>query len=136
MSYKLYLEDREARTLANCASYMCQRIGNLASIYLEDGWIIARNFDEFVATVKLHGIPSFVSYDHDLADEHYQQHEAMNDDERYAKLYDTFAEKTGLDCAKWLKKYCEQSGVQHPKYVIHSMNPSGKRNIESELNNR
>ena len=53
--------------------------------------------------------------------------------EQYGKLYSSFKEKTGNDCAKWLSEYCVKNVVPLPDYYVHSMNPVGKENILSTL---
>jgi hypothetical protein len=44
-------------------------------------------------------------------------------------------EKTGLDCARFLVKYCEEKGEGIPEYLVHSANPVGKENIQKFLEN-
>ena len=87
---------------------------------------LVRNYQEFVDLITLRGIPKFVCYDHDLSDCHYG--DGLND---RGINYDSYTEKTGYDCAKWLVDYCMKNGVKHPSYVVHSMNPVGKQNIIS-----
>ena len=89
-------------------------------------YTIARNYNEFVDLITLRGIPRFVSYDHDLADSHYGH--GLRGDQI---PYDSYKEKTGYDCAKWLVNECMIKGVKHPPYIVHSMNPVGKQNIIS-----
>jgi len=89
-------------------------------------WTIVRNFNEFKTIILKRGIPSFVAYDHDLSDMHYG-HGLRGD-----KIpYEQYSEKTGYDCAKWLIAHCMDKKVNHPPYVVHSMNPIGKQNIIS-----
>ena len=87
---------------------------------------VVRNYQEFVDLITLRGIPKFVTYDHDLSDDHYG-HGLRGDN----IPYDRYAEKTGYDCAKWLVNECMIKGVKHPPYIVHSMNPVGKQNIIS-----
>lgn len=87
---------------------------------------VVRNYQEFVDLITLRGLPKFVTYDHDLSDDHYG-HGLRGDN----IPYDQYAEKTGYDCAKWLVDYCMKKGVKHPPYQVHSMNPIGKKNIIS-----
>jgi len=87
---------------------------------------LVRNYQEFVDLITLRGLPKFVCYDHDLSDCHYG--DGLND---RCIDYDSYTEKTGYDCAKWLVDYCMKNGVKHPPYVVHSMNPVGKKNIIS-----
>jgi hypothetical protein len=89
---------------------------------------VVRNYKEFVDLISLRGLPKFVCYDHDLADCHYGH--GLNND----KIpYDSYEEKTGYDAAKWLVNYCMECGIKHPPYIVHSMNPIGKKNIESYI---
>ncbi len=124
---KLFLDD--VRVPKDCLGYMHLRIGAENPIYLEE-WVIARNYDEFVQIVK-DNFPniSHVSFDHDLADEHYDL-DAMSDIEKYNELYSNFKEKTGVDCAEFLKKYYKDNNTPLPeKMYVHSMNPVGMYNI-------
>ena len=114
--YKLFLDD--LRNPIDAYFYMH------APIYNEEGWTIVRNYAEFVDMITSQGIPEIVSFDHDLADEHY----GMQDHIEYGML----AEKTGYHCAQWLINYCIDHNKNIPKYVlIHTMNPVGRQNIES-----
>ena len=90
---------------------------------------LVRNYKEFVDLITLRGLPKFVCYDHDLADCHYGH--GLNNDEI---PYGEYKERTGYDCAKWLVNYCMERGIKHPHYVVHSMNPVGKQNIEAYIN--
>src|SRR5690606_9779053 len=101
----------------------------LRELYRKEKWEIVRNYDEFVDWIRENGIPKMISFDHDLADEHY--HPAMNvSDEDYNVLYDEFVERTGYDCAKWLIQYCQDNYLDLPEKVIcHSMNSVGRNNI-------
>lgn len=100
-----------------------------ANIPADQHYSLVRNYKEFVDLITLRGLPKFVCYDHDLADIHYG-HGLNNDD----IPYDSYKEKTGYDCAKWLVNYCVGKNIKHPSYVVHSMNPIGKSNIESYIN--
>lgn len=102
---------------------------------------VVRNFDEFVCSIETHGVPKFVSFDHDLADEHYavmlKEVEAkftlfVNDDQGGLNVsFDYGKEKTGYDCAKWLVEYCQDNSINFPDYQVHSMNPVGSERIRS-----
>ena len=61
-------------------------------------WDIVRNYTQFVMYIEKNGLPKLVSFDHDLDDE--QMYACINGVEYKGK------EKTGLDCAKFLIKYC------------------------------
>ena len=106
-------------------------------------WEIVRSYAEFVNYIRQRGVPKFMSFDHDLADEH-QLHYVNN--LQYFKDtgipytisaadYEGFQDKTGMDCAKWLVDYCLDNDVQMPHYTVHSANPAGAENILGLLNN-
>ena len=89
-------------------------------------WVVVKNYKSFRETIWNMGIPKFITYDHDLADCHYGH--GLKGDEI---LYDSYDEKTGYECAKFLVNECNKLGVKHPPYIVHSMNPIGKQNIIS-----
>ncbi|SIS48055.1 hypothetical protein SAMN05421639_106165 [Chryseobacterium shigense] len=93
-------------------------------IFLRKDWHIVRNYEQFVNRIMEKGLPEFISFDHDLADVHYLKPNA-----------DEYTEKTGYYCAKWLVEYCMDNYLGLPKFYCHSMNPVGKKNILSLLEN-
>lgn len=124
MSYKLFLDDIR---LPEQVKWVELPLGP---------WIIVRNYDEFVKHIIKNGLPSYIAFDHDLADEHYRP-SMYNKDGHYTNYYTdgTFKEKTGYDCAKWLIEYCMNNNRIFPEYEVHSMNPIGKINIRSIVEN-
>jgi hypothetical protein len=95
-------------------------------------WIIARNYADFVTIILSKGLPEFIAFDHDLSDEHYYPITILGINDI---PYISYKEKTGFDCAKWLVDFCIMNNKKLPKYVVHSMNPIGKENIEKYLEN-
>lgn len=89
-------------------------------------WVIVRSYEEFRTYIKKNGVPNRVSFDHDLADAHYQAMVTGSND--YGP------EKTGYDAAKWLVFHV---GARYPfpEYTVHSMNPIGRENIISFIEN-
>ena len=124
-------------TIVNCpprirlpVNYYMKEMKQKIKLYLDDvrnpkseGWTVVRNHDDFVNHITEHGLPEEISFDHDLAEVHY--------DPITWKQGFTYHEKTGYDCAKWLVNECMIKGVKHPPYIVHSMNPVGKQNIIS-----
>jgi hypothetical protein len=97
------------------------------------GWKVVRSYNEFIKAIEENGLPTMVSFDHDLADEHYDPD--LHGSETYNELYDSFVEKTGYDCAKWLIDYCAENKLALPETIlVHSMNPAGTLNIKSIFN--
>ena len=101
-------------------------------IYWEEGWDIVKNYVEFCNWIKKNGLPDIVSFDHDLADIHYEVDFNDWNDNTSEQLG---VEETGLDCAKWLVTYCLDKNLKLPTYYVHSANPVGKKNIQSYLDN-
>jgi len=117
--YKLFLDD--VRTPFNCSKYMHTKLGPDNLIYLEDDWVIVRNFDDFKIAVRTYGIPNIVSFDHDLAD-------MMYDPETHTESF-TYKEQDGSVCAKWLMEFCEEHEKYPDKIWIHSANVWGRKRI-------
>jgi len=115
MSYNLFLDDIRR---PEDTGYM------KLPIYEMVEWIIVRNYYAFQTIIENKGIPDIISFDHDLAIEHYKEQNFDYTDPEY--------EKTGYHCAKWLIDYCMDSEKELPKKIIvHSMNPYGSKNIKS-----
>lgn len=79
-------------------------------------WIVVRSTAEAVAYVERHGMPAFISFDHDLGEN----------------------VPTGFDFAKWLVNRHLDEIEAFPssfKYEVHSANPPGAANIRGLLEN-
>ena len=126
---KLFLDD--IRDPKDCVSYMYKRIGKLNPIYLED-WSIVRNFNHFKSFIEenINEI-THISFDHDLADSHYTPKEYWDNYEESKKYQEslTHTEKTGYECAVWMKTFYEENNVNLPIMFVHSMNPVGTDKI-------
>lgn len=103
-------------------------------------WV--KSYDEFATWITKNGLPDVVSFDHDLADEHYADYAELTDDpylpedqQKTTLDYDSYTEKTGMDCAKLLVDYCYSNRLNLPRWTVHSQNTVGKQNIESYLSN-
>lgn len=98
-------------------------------------WNVVRNYDEFKAWIDANGMPDYVSFDHDLADEHIQDYFAYQANGIAAINYNDFKEKTGMDCARYMIEYAMENKVSLPHLVgVHSHNPLGSLNIQSLVN--
>lgn len=87
----------------------------------DSSWSVVRSYDEFVKFVLDNGVPDVVSFDHDLAIDHYPFFEQSP---THTIPYDSYTEKTGYHAAQWLV------GQGYPKIVIvHTQNPVGAMNI-------
>jgi hypothetical protein len=138
MGYHLFLDDE--RNLSDVTWVVLPS-------KITNNWVVVRNYDEFVKTVTSFGTPDYVTFDHDLADEHYkvmvqevmhsQKHTQFIDDEHGGLnvTFDYGSEKTGYDCCKWLVEFCEDRQVKFPEFEVHSLNPVGRERIRSYIEN-
>lgn len=81
---------------------------------VDNRWVIARNVDDAIWYVTNYGMPSFISFDHDLGP----------------------FKQSGMDLAKWLVEYIMDNDVNidNFEFYVHSQNPIGAENIRSLLN--
>ena len=109
MRYKLYLDD-------------------IRYPDLHPDWRIARNFHDAVWYCKNYGRPYHISFDHDLAFEHY-----INDQSPMGRP----REFTGYDFAKWFCQWIMDNNVSLKgfTYAVHSANPVGAENIRNYMEN-
>ncbi len=121
---KIFLDD--VRVPENCLGYMHTRIGKLNPIYQEE-WVVVRDYLQFVQAIKDHapGI-SHVSFDHDLE---YLIQEGTKEEDAWYLAKENPDDKTGYDCAIWLKDYYKANRFPLPVLFCHSMNPVGLERI-------
>lgn len=99
-------------------------------------WVVVRSHAEFTAHIKAHGVPDFISFDHDLADEHIQDYyDQVKSYGFQTPSYHNFKEQTGLTSAMWLIEYCIENEVAPKQCAVHSHNPIGAKNIQECINN-
>jgi hypothetical protein len=120
MNKKLFLDD--VRQVRDACYYMPN-----PRVYWDEGWDIVRDYNEFVGYIEKNGLPDLISFDHDLADEHYT--------EPWNVVNHPYKEKTGFECAKWLVEYCLDNSLKLPEFLVHSANPVGADNIKRYLEN-
>lgn len=131
---QLFLDDM--RKPVDCVMYT----GN--AIYAVTQWEVVKNFEEFKEAIdnslSTGDLYQSISFDHDLADEHYVPAKYWNnydESEKYQKEKETeYKEKTGYDCILYMIEQYEKYGVTMPQRLYcHSMNPVGKTKIVSEI---
>jgi hypothetical protein len=111
-------------------------------VYLDDvrtpvdpGWIVVRNYEEFVQKVQDLGMENIelISLDHDLGPSAMQEWHS-NVYYNYTLDYNNITEKTGMDCTKWLiNKWLDGKPVVD--VVVHSANAVGSANMMGMINN-
>ena len=100
-------------------------------------WQVVRNYNEFVAHIRLNGLENYevISLDHDLGREAMQEY-YDNVHPNYILNYDNIVnEKTGYDAAKWLVAESMRTNIPLPAVYVHSANPIGSANIMGYINN-
>lgn len=114
MGYNLFLDD-------------CRKPSFLDTVL---AWETVRSYGQFVHIINERGLPDLISFDHDLAEEHY----AIGGESNFSQFdYSKVKEKTGFHCAQWLVDFCLDKRLPLPRWQVHSMNPCGKVNIEKLL---
>lgn len=113
-------------------------------LYLDDvrtplgnDWIIARNYEEFISTIKFHGLENFdvISLDHDLGEQSMVEY-YTNVKNNYKLDYNNIVdEKTGYDCCKFLVSESMSKNIPLPQIYVHSANPIGSANMMGYINN-
>ena len=101
-----------------------------------DNWEVVRNYDEFVAHIKMHGLENYevISLDHDLGDTAMQEY-YNNVRDNYTIDYNNIKEKTGMDCCRWLVAESMNKKIPLPQIYVHSANPIGSANMMGYINN-
>jgi len=101
-----------------------------------DNWEVVRNYDEFVAHIRLKGLGAYevISLDHDLGEgamvEYY-----TNVKPNYELDYNRIPEKTGMDCVRFLVAESMHTKIPLPQIYVHSANPIGAANMMGYINN-
>lgn len=104
---------KEEGTLFRNLTYYKNNIFNRYNVTFR--W--AHNYEDFIKEITTK-MPDFISFDYDLKN-------GRSNVE--GKL------PNGIDCAKWLMKYCEENGVPMPKSYVHSANPKHGPELNSLL---
>jgi hypothetical protein len=102
---------------------------------IEDGWVVVRNYDQFVSNILYFGLDQIelISLDHDLGDTAMQEWQ-RNVYHNYELNYDNITEKTGMDCVKWLiERWLDGEPVC--RVMVHSANAIGSANMMGYINN-
>jgi hypothetical protein len=76
-------------------------------------WVVIRNYFEFV----------------DFVDKNIQEIELISFDHDIDSFDDSGKEWNGKDAADYLLDVCIDNSIDLPDFIVHSMNPIGKRNI-------
>jgi len=116
---KLFLDDE--RQPKDAAMYKNN------GVYMRDGWVVVKNYQEFTDYFKHNEMPELISFDHDLTDAHYVY--AATSYIPYSKI----AVETGYHCLLWLILFCANKRISLPQILIHTMNVEGTNNMNNLL---
>jgi len=102
----------------------------------EGEWQVVKNYDEFVAHIRLNGLENYetISLDHDLGEGAMQEY-YTNVKPNYELDYKRIEEKTGMDCARFLVAEAMNAKIPLPNVYVHSANPIGSANMMGYINN-
>ena len=98
-------------------------------------WTVVKNYEEFKLIVEScfdRNVKfKYVSFDHDLAEQHYTPEKYWDNYQASEKYQNAqkYTEKTGEDCAKYMKEIHEKFNTPLPIIYVHSMNPVGAQRI-------
>lgn len=111
MTWNLFLDDERNLEDVTWATWQVREK------YRNEEWVICRTLDNVSSVIMARGMPSYISFDHDLGQ------------------YKT----TGYDIAKFIINW-SMNDPYNPlpddfSFYVHSQNPIGKANIEGLLNN-
>ena len=126
---KLLLDDDVNRTPEAIYAYTNN------PLYTYPNWDIVRNYGEFTAYIATHPMPKLISFDHDLADIHYETFltpaTIAEKQAAWTEYHEREGERemTGYDCLKWLADHCHDNAVIFPQILIHTMNTVGYDNM-------
>jgi hypothetical protein len=93
----------------------------------DSSWDVVRSYTAFVKYIEENGVPDVISFDHDLAFEHYPFNQK---DPGGGKIpYSIYEELTGYHAAKYLI----EKNLFPTLAIVHSYNPVGAANIRDLL---
>lgn len=112
MTWNLFIDDERELTDVTWAPSQVQEK------YRNEEWVIARNGQEAMDAFLEKGMPSFISFDHDLG-------EGTGSGHDIAKMLVHVGSETPVEMYRFPEDF---------DFYVHSKNPIGKENIEGLLN--
>lgn len=129
-SYNLFLDD--VREVEDAIIQKTLKKLTTASGIPATDWVIVRSYAEFVKTIEDKGIPSVVSFDNDLSQEHTRYF--VTNHEKPDFNVDVYNDN-GISCARFLIQYCKEQKKPIPTYYVHSANYHAVDFIDNLLKN-
>jgi hypothetical protein len=117
--FNLFLDDE--RNFEDNMNYLVNHHNGFGKLYQSEKWIIVRSSCEFMELIQSRGLPTRISFDHDLGCD---------------SLTGLILLPSGMDCCKWLVEYCLDNDIELTSECrYHTSNPAGKKNMEGLINN-
>lgn len=95
-------------------------------------WEVVRNYEDFCEFIDKFGIPSMVSFDHDLHFEHMRHYHDVTTKTGVIE-YDNLKHKTGKHCAEYFLDKWRIAGKPSTQVYVHSANRWGQVEIKNVL---
>lgn len=122
MSYNLFLDD-----IRDVKDGYCQgekmKLEDLSQIP-RGNWKVVRDYDQFVYSIKNHGIPMRVSFDNDLCEKHMLQY--IDSYKTGIFEWEGACPKMGIHCLNYLLDACRTSNTPLPIIFIHTANSKAR----------
>jgi len=138
--FNLFLDDLRNPSDAFVSGVRRKDLGLVATISLlvltsteSHDWDIVRSYSEFENAINEYGIPSMVSFDHDLSFEHIQHYFKVTQLTNLIEYGNLSPKSTGYHCAQLLVQKCKEANVALPVWHVHSANSVGAVNIAKVL---
>jgi hypothetical protein len=112
MTWKLFIDDERNLEDVTWAPFQ------IREKYRNEEWVICRNGQEFMREFLSRGMPSYISFDHDLGEDSGTGYDIL-------KLLIDVDIETPNDAFRFPENF---------SFYVHSQNPIGKANIEGLLN--
>jgi hypothetical protein len=128
--FKLFLDDIRKPKDAFLNTHNCYLLD--ASKTPNSCWNIVRNYEDFCEWIEKFGVPSVVSFDHDLHFEHIKHYHDVTSKTGVIE-YEKLKYKTGKHCAEYFVEKWKEA--RHPKVqcYIHTANSWGQTEIAKIL---
>jgi len=126
----LMLDD--VRDVKDCYLYDLKRKLETESQIPRGLWKVVRSYDQFVFSIKNHGVPRVVSFDNDLHRDHYDIFSKASLEGFFDWKF--VQPKMGLHALEFLIDFCKTNEIELPIIYIHTANPFAREEMNKILN--
>lgn len=129
-NFKLFLDDN--RDPSDGFLYDEQKLLLEVSDTTSCEWEVVRNYEDFCCFIDKFGLPSMVSFDHDLHIEHIRHYINVTQNSGVIE-YGNLKHKTGKHCAEYFMEKWRAAARPKVKIYVHSANRWGQIEIKKVL---